>query len=285
MTGLDTMNDALIEVAALVTDSELNILGDGVDVVIKPDDAALAQMNDFVRDMHTRSGLLAELPHGKTMAEAQAIVLDYIKKWVPDPKKAPLGGNSVGTDRVFLVRDMPELVEHLHYRVIDVSTIKELSRRWYARAYFQSPAKLGGHRALGDIQDSIDELRYYREAVFVPAPGPGQRHGAADRQAGHGPAEEPAPGGGALRDAGAVAPETSRPASGSNLRHVCGKFWRKPEKWQKQPRRAGKLFVVAFSASRFAGGHGGAHGGRSSVGRAPGCGPGGRGFNPRRSPS
>ncbi|HEX9230002.1 MAG TPA: oligoribonuclease [Arthrobacter sp.] len=172
MTGLDTINDALIEVAALVTDSELNILGEGVDVVIKPDDAALAQMNDFVRDMHTRSGLLAELPHGKTMAEAQAIVLDYIKKWVPDPKKAPLGGNSVGTDRVFLVRDMPELVEHLHYRVIDVSTIKELSRRWYARAYFQSPAKLGGHRALGDIQDSIDELRYYREAVFVPAPGP-----------------------------------------------------------------------------------------------------------------
>ncbi|MGO4435978.1 oligoribonuclease, partial [Paenarthrobacter sp. RAF9] len=122
--------------------------------------------------MHTRSGLLAELPHGKTMAEAQAAVLEYIKKWVPDPKKAPLGGNSVGTDRVFLVRDMPELVEHLHYRVIDVSTIKELSRRWYARAYFQSPAKLGGHRALGDIKDSIDELRYYREAVFVPAPGP-----------------------------------------------------------------------------------------------------------------
>ena len=106
------------------------------------------------------------------MAEAQAHVLDYIKKWVPDPEKAPLGGNSVGTDRVFLVRDMPELVEHLHYRVIDVSTIKELSRRWFARAYFQSPAKLGGHRALGDIQDSIDELRYYREAVFVPAPGP-----------------------------------------------------------------------------------------------------------------
>jgi oligoribonuclease len=184
MTGLDTKNDALIEVAALVTDSELNILGDGVDVVIKPDDAALAQMNDFVRDMHTRSGLLAELPHGKTMAEAQAAVLEYIKKWVPDAKKAPLGGNSVGTDRVFLVRDMPEIVEHLHYRVIDVSTIKELSRRWFARAYFQSPAKMGGHRALGDIKDSIDELRYYREAVFVPAPGPdsatarhGRRHG------------------------------------------------------------------------------------------------------------
>jgi oligoribonuclease len=172
MTGLDSVNDALIEVAALVTDSELNILGDGVDVVIKPDDAALAQMNDFVRDMHTRSGLLNELPAGKTMAEAEALVLDYIRKWVPDPRKAPLAGNSVGTDRVFLARDMPSVVEHLHYRIIDVSTIKELARRWYARAYFQAPAKLGGHRALGDIKDSIDELRYYREAVFVPAPGP-----------------------------------------------------------------------------------------------------------------
>lgn len=141
MTGLDIKNDALIEVAALVTDSELNILGDGVDVVIKPDDAALAQMNDFVRDMHTRSGLLKELPHGKTMEEAEAAVMEYIEKWVPDPRKAPLGGNSVGTDRVFLSRDMPAVVEHLHYRVIDVSTIKELSRRWFARAYFQSPPK------------------------------------------------------------------------------------------------------------------------------------------------
>jgi oligoribonuclease len=172
MTGLDSVNDALIEVAALVTDSELNILGDGVDVVIKPDDAALAQMNDFVRDMHTRSGLLNELPAGQTMAEAEELVLAYIRKWVPDPRKAPLAGNSVGTDRVFLARDMPSVVEHLHYRIIDVSTIKELARRWYARAYFQAPAKLGGHRALGDIKDSIDELRYYREAVFVAAPGP-----------------------------------------------------------------------------------------------------------------
>jgi oligoribonuclease len=172
MTGLDTVNDALIEVAALVTDSELNILGDGVDVVIKPADAALAQMNDFVRDMHTRSGLLKELPAGKTLEEAEEAVLAYIRKWVPDPRKAPLAGNSVGTDRVFLARDMPSVVEHLHYRIIDVSTIKELARRWFARAYFQAPAKLGGHRALGDIKDSIDELRYYREAVFVPAPGP-----------------------------------------------------------------------------------------------------------------
>ncbi|MDJ0319801.1 oligoribonuclease [Pseudarthrobacter sp. PS3-L1] len=172
MTGLDTVNDALIEVAALVTDSELNILGDGVDVVIKPDEVSLANMGDFVRTMHTTSGLLKELPEGKTMAEAEELVMAYIKEWVPEPRKAPLAGNSVGTDRVFLARDMPSIVEHLHYRIIDVSTIKELSRRWFARAYFQSPAKNGGHRALGDIQDSIQELRYYREAVFVPAPGP-----------------------------------------------------------------------------------------------------------------
>ncbi len=172
MTGLDLEADALIEVAVLVTDSELNVLGEGLDVVIRPDDASLAQMNDFVRTMHVTSGLLDELPTGVTMAEAQTLVLDYVKQYVPEPKKAPLGGNSVGTDRTFLARDMPELVEHLHYRVIDVSTIKELARRWYARSYFQAPAKTGGHRALGDIQDSIAELRYYREAVFVPAPGP-----------------------------------------------------------------------------------------------------------------
>ncbi|MBQ1443766.1 MAG: oligoribonuclease [Renibacterium sp.] len=172
MTGLDLAADALIEVAVLVTDSDLNVLGEGVDVVIKPADAALAQMNDFVRDMHTASKLLAELPHGTTMEAAEAEVLEYIKKFVPEPGKAQLGGNSVGTDRMFLARDMPAVVEHLHYRVVDVSTIKELARRWYPRAYFQSPAKHGGHRALGDIVDSINELRYYREAVFVPAPGP-----------------------------------------------------------------------------------------------------------------
>lgn len=172
MTGLDLVSDALIEVAVLVTDSELNILGEGVDVVIKPDDAALAQMGDFVRDMHTTSGLLTELPEGISMAEAEAEVLAYITKWVPEPRKAQLGGNSVGTDRSFLARDMPAVIEHLHYRIIDVSTIKELARRWFTRAYFQSPAKSGGHRALGDIQDSIRELRYYRESIFVPSPGP-----------------------------------------------------------------------------------------------------------------
>lgn len=172
MTGLSLEEDALIEVAALVTDGDLNILGDGVDVVIKPEQAALDQMNDFVRNMHTESGLINELDAGMSMAEAQQLVLDYIKQWVPEPKKAVLGGNSVGTDKTFLVRDMPELVDYLHYRVIDVSTIKELSRRWFEKATYNAPAKTGNHRALGDIRDSIDELRYYRGTVFVPSPGP-----------------------------------------------------------------------------------------------------------------
>ena len=182
MTGLDLVNDALIEVAVLVTDSELNVLGKGVDVVIKPSPEALAQMGDFVRDMHTTSGLLEELDAGITMADAEQQVLDYIRTWVPEPRKAQLAGNSVGTDRNFLLRDMPLVVDHLHYRIIDVSTIKELARRWYTRAYFQSPAKTGGHRALGDIEDSIRELRYYRAAVFVPAPGPDS---AASRKIAH----------------------------------------------------------------------------------------------------
>ncbi|MCA0436600.1 MAG: oligoribonuclease [Actinobacteria bacterium] len=172
MTGLSLTADALVEVAALVTDFELNQLGDGVDVVIRPPDAALAQMGDFVRDMHTTSGLLAELAEGSTLAAAQEQVLAYVRQWVPEAGKAPLGGNTVATDRGFLARDMPELESWLHYRIIDVSSIKELSRRWYPRAYFQAPAKHGGHRALADIRESIAELRYYREAVFVPAPGP-----------------------------------------------------------------------------------------------------------------
>lgn len=172
MTGLDLENDALIEVAALVTDFELNQLGDGVDVVIKPEPAALEQMGDFVRDMHTQSGLLGELDEGVSMEEAQALVLEYVMQHAPEAGKAPLGGNTVSTDRGFLERDMPQLAAHLHYRTIDVSSIKELSRRWYPRAYFNAPAKHGGHRALADIRESIAELRYYREAVFVPAPGP-----------------------------------------------------------------------------------------------------------------
>ena len=172
MTGLSLVADALIEVAALVTDFELNQLGDGIDLVIKPPAEALEQMDDFVRNMHTTSGLLEELAGGFTMAEAQELVLGYIREWVPDVAKAPLGGNTVGTDRAFLARDMPELEAHLHYRIIDVSSIKELSRRWFPRAYFNSPKKVGGHRALADIRESIAELRYYREAVFVEPPGP-----------------------------------------------------------------------------------------------------------------
>ena len=172
MTGLSLEHDALIEVAALVTDFELNQLGEGVDLVIKPPAAALEQMDDFVRDMHTTSGLLAELDNGITLEDAQSQVLAYVREWVPEPRKAPLGGNTVGTDRNFLARDMADLEAHLHYRIIDVSSIKELSRRWYPRAYFNSPKKSGGHRALADIRESIAELRYYREAVFVPAPGP-----------------------------------------------------------------------------------------------------------------
>lgn len=171
MTGLSLVDDALIEVAALVTDFELNQLGDGVDVVIRPDEAALAQMSDYVRDMHTTSGLLAELPSGTTLADAERQVLDYVRAWVPEPRKAPLGGNTVGTDRGFLARDLPTLEAHLHYRVIDVSSIKELARRWYPRAFFAAPAKSGGHRALADIRESIAELRYYREAVFRDPPG------------------------------------------------------------------------------------------------------------------
>ena len=172
MTGLSLTTDALIEVAALVTDFELNQLGDGIDLVIKPPVEALEQMDDFVRNMHTSSGLLEELAAGYTMADAEQQVLGYIREWVPDAAKAPLGGNTVGTDRAFLARDMPELEAHLHYRIIDVSSIKELSHRWFPRAYYNSPKKVGGHRALADIRESIAELRYYREAVFVAPPGP-----------------------------------------------------------------------------------------------------------------
>ncbi|MEU1790405.1 oligoribonuclease [Streptomyces sparsogenes] len=172
MTGLSLSDDALIEVAALVTDSELNILGDGVDIVVRPPAEALATMPEVVREMHTASGLLAELDGGTTLEDAQRQVLAYVREHVPEAGKAPLCGNSVGTDRGFLLRDMPELESYLHYRIVDVSSIKELARRWYPRAYFNSPKKNGNHRALADIHESIAELRYYREAVFVPQPGP-----------------------------------------------------------------------------------------------------------------
>ncbi|MFB4315110.1 oligoribonuclease [Actinomadura sp. 21ATH] len=172
MTGLDLRNDALIEIAALVTDSELNILDAGVDIVIKPPEEALTQMSNVVRDMHTTSGLLEVLAGGITLAEAEETVLAYVREHVKDPKKAPLCGNSIATDRSFLARDMPALDAHLHYRMVDVSSIKELARRWYPRVYFASPEKKGGHRALADITESIQELRYYRAALFVPQPGP-----------------------------------------------------------------------------------------------------------------
>lgn len=172
MTGLDVERDALIEVAALVTDSELNVLGDGVDVLIKPTDEQLAAMGEFVREMHTKSGLLADLAGGTTMEDALAQVLDYVRTHVPVARKAPLAGNTIGTDRAFLARDMPELEQWVHYRNVDVSSLKELARRWFPRVLFQAPEKSGNHRALADIQESIEELRYYREAMFVPAPGP-----------------------------------------------------------------------------------------------------------------
>ncbi|MGI5155232.1 oligoribonuclease [Microbispora sp. CA-102843] len=172
MTGLDLGRDALIEVACIVTDSELNQLDEGVDVVIKPPAETLEQMSEVVREMHTASGLLRALATGVTLAEAEAVVLDYIRSHVPEAKKAPLCGNSIATDRAFIARDMPLVDAFLHYRMVDVSSIKELARRWYPRVYFASPEKQGGHRALADITESIRELRYYRAAVFVPQPGP-----------------------------------------------------------------------------------------------------------------
>lgn len=172
MTGLDLARDALIEVAAVVTDLDLNVLDGGVDVVIKPSPKALAQMGDFVRTMHEDSGLLAALDSGLTLAEAERQVLDYVRGFVPEPRRAPLAGNTIGTDRAFLARDLPALESHVHYRNVDVSSVKELVRRWYPRVYYSAPAKSGNHRALADILESVAELRYYRETVFVPQPGP-----------------------------------------------------------------------------------------------------------------
>ena len=172
MTGLSLERDALVEVAVLVTDADLNVLGDGVDVVIKPPEGSLDDMDQVVVDMHTSSGLLEELPRGTTLAEAERLVLEYVRQWVPEPRKAPLAGSSVHTDRTFLVRDMPELTDHLHYRLIDVSSLKELAKRWFPRVYFNTPKKHGGHRALADIKESIQELKYYRKVLFTAEPGP-----------------------------------------------------------------------------------------------------------------
>jgi oligoribonuclease len=172
MTGLLLDRDALVEVACIVTDAELEEVDEGVSVVIRPPDAALEGMPDVVREMHTVSGLLDEIPSGTTLAMAEQTVMRYVQSHVTEARKAPLAGSSVYVDRGFLARDMPALDAWLHYRVIDVSSIKELTRRWYPRAYFASPAKHGGHRALADIRESIAELRYYRESVMVTPPGP-----------------------------------------------------------------------------------------------------------------
>lgn len=172
MTGLNLESDALVEIACIITDGELNQVDEGIDLIIKPPAEALDHMPELVREMHTASGLLNELAGGMTLAEAQDQVLTYVRSFVTEPRKAPLCGNSIATDRWFIARDMPELDAYLHYRMVDVSSIKELARRWYPRVYFASPGKHGGHRALADIKESVQELRYYREALFVPQPGP-----------------------------------------------------------------------------------------------------------------
>jgi oligoribonuclease len=173
MTGLDLAHDALIEVAVVVTDPDLKLLDDGIDVVIRADDTVLDGMVDVVRKMHERSGLTTAVRESTvTMVEAEDIILEYVRRHVPEPRTAPLCGNSIATDRGFLARDMPRLDSHLHYRMVDVSSIKELTRRWYPRVYFGQPAKGLEHRALADIRESVRELEYYRRTVFVPLPGP-----------------------------------------------------------------------------------------------------------------
>jgi len=172
MTGLNPDTECLVEIAAVITDFDLNVLDEGIDLVIKPRAGTVEAMGDYVRKMHTDSGLINEFASGIDLADAEVQVLEYIKKYIPNAKTAPLAGNTIGTDRMFIAKYMPNLDAHLHYRNIDVSTIKELSKRWYPKVYFQAPKKDGGHRALADILESIEELRYYRKAVFVEGPGP-----------------------------------------------------------------------------------------------------------------
>ncbi|HWL01922.1 MAG TPA: oligoribonuclease [Microbacteriaceae bacterium] len=172
MTGLDLERDELVEVAIVITDYDLNAVDPGFEIVIAPSASALDGMSDFVRDMHTESGLLEHLGSGVELADAQAQILAYIQRFIPTAGSAPLAGNTIGTDRAFLAKYMPLVDGHLHYRSVDVSSIKELSKRWYPRVFFQAPTKHGGHRALADIRESIRELEYYRRAVFVEPPGP-----------------------------------------------------------------------------------------------------------------
>ena len=173
MTGLSLEKDVLVEIAVLVTDSDLNVIGEGVDVVIKASAEQLAGMNEYVTQMHTTSGLITQIPDGISVQEAEAKVIAYLENASTQPGKSPLAGNSVSVDRSFIARDMPLLNDYLHYRTVDVSSIKELTRRWFPKAYFAAPAKTGNHRALGDIQDSIAELAYYRQAVFISAQNQG----------------------------------------------------------------------------------------------------------------
>jgi oligoribonuclease len=172
MTGLDLSADELVEVAVVITDYALKPIDPGFSIVIKPDKSALNSMNDFVRAMHTESGLITEIPNGVSLADAEFAVLEYILRFVPVGQTAPIAGNTIGTDRAFLNKFMPRVDAHLHYRSVDVSSIKELAKRWYPRAYYSAPAKVGGHRALADILESIRELEYYRKAIFVEEPGP-----------------------------------------------------------------------------------------------------------------
>jgi oligoribonuclease len=172
MTGLDIEKDEICEIAVIVTDDQLKQVDEGIQIVIKPSSSALANMGDFVRQMHTESGLLSELESGVSLESAQEQVLAYLANYITEPKTAPLAGNSIGTDRMFIIRQMPKLDGFLHYRNIDVSSLKELVRRWYPRVYFQLPKKNGSHRALADIRESIQELAYYRLSVLVTEPGP-----------------------------------------------------------------------------------------------------------------
>ena len=183
MTGLDLKVDELCEIAVVITTEQLELVDPGLQLVIRPSAAALANMNEFVTNMHTESGLILELESGLPVEVAEQQVLDYIKRWVPQERTAPLAGNSIGTDRMFLLKQMPQLESHLHYRNVDVSSLKELARRWYPRTYFNMPKKAGGHRALADILESIKELSYYRETILVAAPGPDSdtARAAADR--------------------------------------------------------------------------------------------------------
>ena len=172
MTGLDVAIDEICEIAVIVTDQELNEVDPGLQIVVKPGRKALKNMGEFVTNMHTESGLIEEIPNGVSISKAETQVLEYIKQWITEERSAPLAGNSIGTDRMFLNRQMPNLDSFLHYRNIHVSSIKELTRRWYPRVYFKMPKKTGNHRALADIKESIRELRYYRQTVLVAAPGP-----------------------------------------------------------------------------------------------------------------